>query len=278
MEPMSAPRVCAVHFLNTLPLVWGFLHTPGELGLCLEMASPAECAERLRRGDADLGLVPVAEIARQGLPVLPGTCISSDGPVRSILLVSRKPWAEVKSLSADWNSRTSVVLAQIVLWERFGVRPQVAAHAPSLEAMLAEADAALLIGDAALQVEPASLPYAVLDLGEEWQRLTGLPMVFAAWAGPAAAQSPWLEGALRESLGFGVENLDDIVEQEAARHGVGQDLARSYLSENIRFLLGDHEMAGMREFVKRGEAMGLIRRPDAGAWMDDAVLTEVRLP
>jgi predicted solute-binding protein len=242
------------------------------------MASPADCADRLRRGEADLGLVPVAEIARQSLPVLPGTCIASDGPVRSILLVSRKPWEAVRTLSADRNSRTSVVLAQIILEERFGVRPVVSAHAPSLEAMLAEADAALLIGDAALQVDPASLPYAVLDLGEEWQRLTGLPMVFAAWAGPAAVQSPWLEGTLRESLADGIANLDVIVEQEAARHSVGGDLARSYLTENIRFLLGERELAGMREYLRRGESMGLIRRECAGGITAEELLAEVPLP
>jgi predicted solute-binding protein len=278
MESTQAPRVCAVHFLNTLPLVWGLLRAPGTPRLHLEMASPADCADRLRRGEADLGLVPVAEIARQSLPVLPGTCIASDGPVRSILLVSRKPWEAVRTLSADRNSRTSVVLAQIILEERFGVRPVVSAHAPSLEAMLAEADAALLIGDAALQVDPASLPYAVLDLGEEWQRLTGLPMVFAAWAGPAAVQSPWLEGTLRESLADGIANLDVIVEQEAARHSVGGDLARSYLTENIRFLLGERELAGMREYLRRGESMGLIRRECAGGITAEELLAEVPLP
>jgi predicted solute-binding protein len=255
------PRICAVHFLNTVPLVWKLLQEPGDRRLCLEMASPADCAERLRRREADLGLVPVAEIARQALPVLPGTCISSDGPVRSILLVSGKPWPEVRTLAADCHSRSSVVLAQIVLCERFGVRPTVAAQPPSLDAMLATADAALLIGDAALQVEPSSLPYAVLDLGEEWKRLTGLPMVFAAWAGPAAAECAWLEDVLRESLRHGMANLDAIVEQEAARHGVGKELARTYLSENIRFVLGDRELQGMQEYLRRGEEMGLIRRP-----------------
>lgn len=278
MEPMPTPRVCAVHFLNTLPLVWGLQHGPSPADLSLEMASPAECAERLRRREADLGLVPVAEIHRQGLPVLPGTCISSDGPVRSILLISRKPWAQVQTLSADWNSRTSVVLAQIILKERFGARPTVSAQAPSLEAMLAEADAALLIGDAALQVDPVTLPYAVLDLGEEWQRLTGLPMVFAAWAGPAVLQSPWLEETLRESLADGMANLDVIVEQEAALHGVSRDLARSYLAENIRFLLGERELAGMQEYLRRGESMGLIRREHAGGAAAEELLAEVPLP
>ena len=245
-------------FLNTVPLVWGLLKEAKHPNLVLSMATPADCAEHLRRGEADLGLVPVAEIARQGLPVLPGTCISSDGPVRSILLISRKPWEEIRTLAGDANSRTSVVLAQIILRDRFGVAPTVRCQPPVLEAMLANADAALLIGDSALHVDPDSLPYAVLDLGEEWKLLTGLPMVFAAWAGPAALEAPWLEAALRDSLSHGQANVDDIVEQVAATHGVDAQMAHHYLTHHIRFWLEEREMAGMAEFLRRGRAHGLL--------------------
>lgn len=261
-SPGPAPRLCAVHYLNTLPLVWGLREGQARRRIELSVASPADCADRLKLGLADLGLVPVAEMARQGLPIVPGTCISSDGAVRSILLVSRVPWEQVRTLSADCNSRTSVVLAQVVLKERFGVRVSVKAQAPSLPEMLSGADAALVIGDAALHVDPASLPYRILDLGDEWQRLSGLPMVYAVWAGPAATSSPWLEGVLADSLKYGEANLDAIVKQEAANYGVDVDFARYYLSSNVRFHLGDREQAGLTAFLQRGEKLGLITPGD----------------
>ena len=259
----TVPRVCAVHFLNTLPLIWGLRQGQARGRIDLSSASPADCADQLKLGLVDLALVPVAEMARQGLPFVPGTCISSDGTVRSILLVSRVPWEQVTTLAADINSRTSVVLAQIVLKERFGVRVSVEAQAPSLPEMLAEADAALLIGDAALRVDPASLArgdlaYRVMDLGEEWQQLTGLPMVYAVWAGPAATSSPWLEGVLADSLAYGEANLDAIVNQEAVKCGFTADFARYYLSHNVRFHLGKREQAGLKAFLRRGEGLGLI--------------------
>lgn len=261
-QPLSsstlAPRLCAVHYLNTLPLVWGLRQGQAQGRLALSFASPADCAERLRMGSADLGLVPVAEMARQALPLVPGTCISSDGPVRSILLVSRVPWEQVRTLAADCNSRTSVVLAQVVLRERFGVRVSVESRPPSLSEMLSGADAALVIGDAALHIDPAALPYRVLDLGEEWRRISGLPMVFAVWAGPAAVASPWLEAVLADSLAYGEANLDAIVKQEAAHYGVEPEFARHYLSHHVRFHFGERERAGLDAFLGRGEALGLI--------------------
>ncbi len=260
---MPLPRLCAVHYLNTLPLVWGLREGQAPGRVALSFASPADCAERLREGSADLGLVPVAEMSRQGLPIVPGTCISSDGPVRSILLVSRVPWEQVRTLAADCNSRTSVVLAQVVLQERFGVRVSVKAHRPALSEMLSGADAALVIGDAALHVDPAALPYHCLDLGEEWQRISGHPMVYAVWAGPAAISSPWLEGVLADSLAYGETNLDAIVEQEAANYGVDPAFARHYLSHHVRFHLGERERAGLDAFLGRGEALGLIAPGEA---------------
>ncbi len=252
------PRLCAVHYLNAVPLIWGLHNGLGAGRIALTTASPAECAERLRRGTADLGLVPVAEMARQGLPYVPGTCISADGAVRSILLVSRVPWEEVRTLATDSNSRTSAVLARVILKERFGVQVTAEARPPVLDDMLQAADAALVIGDAALHLDPDSLPYRVLDLAEEWLRLTGLPMVFAVWAGPAAESAPWLENLLTESLDYGEAHLDEICAGEAEKYGVDADFARHYLSRHVRFRLGERERAGLAEFLRRGEELGLI--------------------
>ncbi len=163
----SRPRVCAVSYLNTVPLVWGLLKDPAQAGTFdLRFAVPSVCADQLASGEADIGIVPVIEMARQKLAYFRETGIASYGPVRSILLISKVPFGKIRKLATDSGSRTSVMLSRIILAEKYGVEPQVISHPPDLAAMLGAADAALLIGDAALRVDPATLPFETLDLGE----------------------------------------------------------------------------------------------------------------
>ena len=209
--------MCAVSYLNTVPLVWGLLHKK-ELQpvFDLRFAVPSRCADELASGEADLGIVPVIEMARQRLDYFPGLGISSVGPVRSILLISKVPFREVRTLATDSGSRTSVMLSRIILAEKFGAEPRLISQPPELATMLASADAALLIGDAALYVDPAMLPFETLDLGAEWTALTGLPMVFAVWAGRKEAVREPYGKALAESCRYGLEHVEEIVPLEAA--------------------------------------------------------------
>src|SRR5215469_14895375 len=117
----ARPRVGAVSYLNTLPLIWGMLHGAERERVDLSFSVPSLCAQQLDADEIDLGLVPIAEIARQGLGIIPGVGITCFGPVRSILLFSRVPWDKVRTLAVDSSSRTSVELARIILRERFGV-------------------------------------------------------------------------------------------------------------------------------------------------------------
>lgn len=213
----------------------------------LTFSIPSECARQLEAGQIDIGLVPVAEIARQGLEIVPGVGIASFGAVRSILLFSRVPWRNVRTLAADASSRTSVQLARIILAERFGVAPEISERPPLLDDMLSHADAALVIGDPALHLEPTELPYDWLDLGDEWTRLTGLPMVFAAWAGrhPPAE----LTEITQASYQFGSERIADIVSSEYERRAISRELANEYLRRHIRFRLGPKEMEGLEAFL-----------------------------
>ena len=172
---------------------------------------PATCAEVVETGDADIGLVPVAEIARQGLEIVPGAGISCRGAVRSILLISRVPARQIRRVAVDSSSRTSTQLTRIILRERYGARPILFRKPPVLETMLDDVDAALLIGDSALRIDVETLPYETLDLGSEWFALTGLPMVFAAWAGHPPLDQEKLSGMLLGSCEFGLAHLDDIV-------------------------------------------------------------------
>jgi predicted solute-binding protein len=220
----------------------------------LERAIPAECADRLADGRADIGIVPSVELNRQRLEIIRGTGIACRGPVRSILLISKVPFGEIRTLATDSSSRTSVALSRIVLARSYGVAPQLYSERPHLGSMLEHCDAALIIGDAALVLDPAELPFHVLDLGTEWTRMTGLPMVFAVWA--ARAELPPQDPApFIASLRFGIEHIDDIARQEHAKLGISEALAREYLTRNIIFELGEREYAGLEAFLQYASAL-----------------------
>lgn len=242
------PRVCAVSFLNTVPLVWGMMHGQQRDLFELSFSVPSECADRVAAGQADLGIVPVAEIQRFGWPYLKDTGIACRGPVRSILLISKTPPQEIRTLAADSSSRTSVMLTRIILGRKYGARPRILTHAPDLSGMLATADAALIIGDPALRIEPKELPYRVLDLGQEWTAMTGLPMVFALWAGPDEDVAGRHRQAFVDSWRFGLNRMEDIIAVSQQERKLPADVIRRYLTEHIAFELTAEDLRGLDLF------------------------------
>ena len=225
------------------------LHGPQQGLFQLDFRIPSVCADQMASGEADIGIVPCFELTRQDLDVIPGAGIACHGPVRSILLVSRRPAAEIRTLAVDSSSRTSVQLARVVLKRRYGAEYRAIPRAPDLEAMLQVADAALIIGDPALRLDPALLPYEVHDLGGEWVEMTGLPMVFAVWAARKGVVAPAVVEAFRESCRYGREHVDQIVAAESARRGFPPELVREYLTRHIVHELGPREYQGMALFL-----------------------------
>jgi len=216
----------------------------------LEFCIPAVCADRLAAGTADIGIVPSFELTRQDLETIPGAGIACRGAVRSILLVSKCPAAQIRTLAADSSSRTSVQLARVILERKYGAVVDPIPHPPELEAMLKSADAALVIGDPALRIDPERLPYQTYDLGAEWVGMTGLPMVFAVWAGRPGVAIPEIEAAFRDSWHYGRDHMDDIVAAETEARGFDAALVRDYLTHHIVHELGDREYVGMRLFLE----------------------------
>ena len=259
MNPGTEPapvRVCAVSYLNTVPLVWGMLHGPQQGLFDLQFRVPSVCADMVLAAQAAIGIIPVYELIGRGLATVPGVGIACCGAVRSILLVSTKPPGAIRTLAADSGSRTSVALARIVLARRYGAQPRVFVHAPDLHAMLARADAALIIGDPALRLDPASLPYRVLDLGCEWMEMTGLPMVFALWTGRREHITEPVVRAFEESCRFGLDHLEDIVRSESAARGFAPDFIRRYLTENLRLQLGEADYRGLDLYLRYAAELG----------------------
>ena len=199
------------------------------------------------------------ELNRQNLDIIRGAGIACREAVRSILLISKVPFAEIRTLAADSSSRTSVALSRIVLARKYGAEPELRSAAPDVPSMIEHCDAALIIGDPALVLDPATIPFRALDLGHEWTQMTGLPMVFAVWAARAGVPRQDPESFLA-SLRHGMQHLDEIVRQEHSRRGISAELAREYLTRNIVFDLGDREYDGLSLFLQYAAE---LRNPEA---------------
>jgi chorismate dehydratase len=238
------------------------LHGPQRGFFDVDFQIPAICADHVASGQADIGIIPSFELTRQDLAIVPGTGIACHGPVRSILLVSKVPAGKIQRLAVDSSSRTSVELARVLLERRYQVRPEFIPHPPDLDAMLRLADASLVIGDPALRIDPANLPYEVHDLGAEWVETAGLPMVFAVWAGRKEAITPEVIEAFQQSCRYGRERIEEIVASEAPRRGFAPELVRRYLTRHIVHELGERDYEGLDAFlsaarsIARGTAEG----------------------
>jgi chorismate dehydratase len=250
-------RVGIVDYLNSRPLAWAFREGADPGPFVPFHLPPSEVAQQLATGGLDIGLIPSIEVQRiPGLCLLPGLCIAATHEVRSVLLVSKVPPHRIRRLALDENSRTSVALAKIVLSRRYGVAPECVCQPPVVEAMMLQADAALVIGDPALRASVAD--YLVLDLAEEWRRLTGLPFVFAVWAVRAGIAADGLVPFFTRSLQQGLENLDGLIALAEEQLGLTPEDLREYLTVNLSFRLGGEELAGLREFYSLAAEMELI--------------------
>ncbi len=245
-------RLGAVSYLNAEPHVYGLEADPG---FRIERDLPSRVARRLHAGEVDLGIIPSIEYAFGPYAIVPEAAIGSRGAVRSVCLFHRGPLERVRRVALDTSSRSSAVLVRVLLRERLGRDPQYVPMGPGLADMLAVADAALLIGDRALD-QDGDLPR--LDLGEEWLRLTGLPFVFAFWAGREGAVNPAGVRRLQAALAEGRAQADQIAERQACGVASRAGRYRTYLRENIVFELGEQEQAGLREFYRRAHAQALI--------------------
>ena len=267
---MPRPRISAISFLNTAPLMWDFEHGDARDRLRkefdVEYTIPSLCARDLSAGTADIGLVPaVAYLFTPELVIIPEIAIAARGPVRSILLVSKVPVEKIKRFAADIASRTSVLLCRLLLkkWLRAGLpEAELGRMEADLPLMLQHHDAALLIGDSALRVRRDQYP-VVLDLAEEWQRFTGKPFVFAFWAVRAAAARPEFAAIFQQSRDRGLqpENIAVLAREWAPRIGITPDEVSSYLTHNICYSLDAQNLAGLQLFWEMAAEQGILPAP-----------------
>lgn len=263
---MPGLRISIVEYLNTAPLVWGFTHGPLKDKHELSFTVPSQCAEALRRGEADVAVIPAIGYQRmEDVVALPGMSVAAKGPVRSILVVSKRPIEKARRIALDASSRSSAVLVRLLCADRWHIAPEFIEAAPNLEAMLAEADAALLIGDPALRVSieadrkapPADALY-LYDVAYEWQQMTGKPCVLALWVARRAAVTPEMVADFFASREYGLARIDEIARGAAVKLRLPEDALARYLRENVDFSLDAENLAGLDLYYRLAAQTGLI--------------------
>ena len=253
---MSALRLGAVSYLNTKPLVYGLDAYPDRFDVRFDV--PAKCAELLHDNRVDLGLIPAIEYLRGEYAIVPGVSIASFGDVATVALFTRKPIDQVETLALDLSSRTSVALTRVLCAKRWEIAPKFTPAEPDLEAMLQKADAALVIGDPAFEIDPAKHGVTKIDLGGEWKALTGLPFVYAMWVGRPGVASAEHCRLLNEARDRGLENLPAIARQVGGGDEQLEQRVLSYLRDNLKYGLGDAEQAGLRKFHELAAEIAVV--------------------
>ncbi|MEU5431188.1 menaquinone biosynthesis protein [Streptomyces olivoreticuli] len=285
--PSRRPKVGHIRFLNCLPLSWGLARTGGLLDLDLTSDTPDRLNAALVSGELDMGPISLVEFLRNAdeLVALPGIGIGSDGPVMSCLIVSRVPLEELdgERVALCDTSRTSVRLAQLLLAERTGVKPDYFVCPPDLGTMLSRASAAVVIGDPALRASLLEAPrqgLRVYDLGRLWREWTGLPFVFAVFAARRAflAQEPEtvreVHRALLAARDLALAEVDTVCERAARWEEFDAGTLKRYFTEALDYGLGDRQLAGIREFARRAGGGDEGFPPDVRVRLLDAAAAE----
>ena len=297
-RPMNKLRVSIVQYLNTAPLVRGFTHGPLEGKYELSFTVPSQCAEALREGAVDIAIIPAIECQRfDDLVVLADLAIASKNRVRSLLIVSKKPIREVRSIALDRSSRSTQALTRILADKHWKIFPEFFEASPDLPEMLQKADAALLIGDPALRlciaidkkstVGPRGEAvcraetigftgaeiFHVYDVVGEWQNFTGLPAVMAVWAARREIATPEVAEDFRSSRDFGLISIGEICAEAARELELPQAELETYLRYNIDFSLGGDNRRGLERYFQDAADLGLIPRAKKIEWAATTNLT-----
>lgn len=285
--PMRKLRISIVEYLNTAPLVWGFAEGPLAGKYDLSFTLPSQCAEALRRGEADVAIIPAIEYQRiESLVAIPEIAIAAKGEVRSILVVAKRPIEMAKRVALDTSSRSSAALVRILAQEYWKIRPEYVDASPDASEMLKRADAALVIGDPALRIslkmdalsgkapsgeqccqgDPDDMPVPgfetiwVYDIAHQWREMTGKPCVLAIWAGGEQAITAEAVADFHASKEYGLKRVAEIAEAAAIKLDLPPRALERYLTENIHFDLDGEYLEGLQLYFEKAAAAGLIHR------------------
>ena len=252
-------RIGAVSYLNSKPLVYRLRAAAPSIDLVFDL--PSRLADQLDAGRLDVALIPSIEfLGHPAYSIVSDACIACRGPVMSVKLLSRKPLRAIQSLALDEGSRTSGVLARILLFQRFGLCPRLESLPVDAQVRDCTADAVLLIGDRAIHPPMVGM-VDCWDLGDQWCRWAELPFVFAMWVARAGIDTTALDTLLSDVRDAGVANLPQIARSEAESVGLTVPETLSYLRDNLHFCLGPQEKRGLKLYYQLAARIGAVSAP-----------------
>ncbi len=254
---MAKLKIGVVPYMNAKPLIYGLEKQSDKIDLLYGV--PSVLPKKLEKDELDVVLMPSVNYFRgsNGYKIIPGSSISSSGPVESVKLFIKAPAIEkIKVVALDKDSLTSCVLTKIILWKRYSLKPEFITLEDKSKIYNGRADAFLIIGDDALKLQEEG--FTVLDLGQEWKELTGLPFVYAFWITRSKSKLHGVGKLLTEAKEHGLESLNEIACLEAERLKLGKDRCLQYLKESIRYNLGEQEIKGLESFYNYALEMGEV--------------------
>ena len=248
-------RIAAVSYLNARPLIYG-LDRDSHIQLSLDV--PSKLIDQLRSATADIALLPTIDYQRlPNLKLIPAGGIGSDGPTLTVRIFAHEPIEKIRALACDPDSHTSIALARIILAERFNVFPELVDLSNATDR---RDQAMLLIGDKVVCEEPPNCRHQY-DLGEQWKQLTGLPFVFAIWTARADVDLGDLPKRLEKAKQDGLNHVEELIEQYAKPRGWPTKLARQYLTNYLKFDIGEPQIRAIEKFHQLAAKHHLIDRP-----------------
>ncbi|MFQ5963727.1 MAG: menaquinone biosynthetic enzyme MqnA/MqnD family protein [Candidatus Scalinduaceae bacterium] len=250
---MTKLKIGVVPYMNAKPLIYGLENQPEKIDLIY--AVPAALPGMLENNELDVTLMPSVNYFRtSGYKIIPGSSISSDGPVESVKLFIKTPSIEkIKVVALDKDSLTSCVLTKIILRKRYSLKPEFVTLEDQSKIYNEYADAFLVIGDNAMKIKDED--FIILDLGKEWKELVGLPFVYALWVTKSKSKLCRIDKILTEAKECGLKSLNKIASAEALRLNLGKEHCIRYLGESIKYNLGEQEIKGLKSFYNH--ALGI---------------------
>jgi len=257
LNTMDKLKIGVVPYMNAKPFIYGFEKRADEIDIVYGV--PSVLPEMLDNDNLDLVVMPSAGYFRStGYEIIPGSAIASNGLVESVKLFIKAPSIEkIRTVALDKDSLTSCVLTKIILWKKYSLKPEYIVLDDKRKIYSEYADAFLVIGDDAMNVREEG--FIVLDLGQEWNALTGLPFVYAVWVAKADSKIPGLSKLLIDARECGLESVDEIADAEAARLGMGKERCLWYLKESIKYNLGEQEIQGLKSYYDYAVEMGEVK-------------------
>ncbi|HVU96490.1 MAG TPA: menaquinone biosynthesis protein [Puia sp.] len=236
-------RVGAVSYLNTKPLLYGIERSAVRKDIELVIDYPSRIAEMLVRGEIDMGLVPVAIIPSMEEYYINGDyCIGSNGDVASVCLFSEQPIDRIERVLLDYQSRTSVQLARVLLREYWKIEPELVDAGKDFLSHIRGSTAGVVIGDRALEQRTTS-PY-IYDLAGAWKDFTGLPFVFAAWISNKRLDPAFIK-AFDAANALGLRHIDAVV----AENPYPMFNLRDYFTMHLDYRLDGPKRRGLVKFL-----------------------------